>query len=100
MAKKFNCIIIAKGPTANIFSSTEAVEIVGGNPGLTKGGTGDTLAGLTVALLSKNEPFLAACSASFISKLAADTLYQKVGVNYNSDDLADFIPQVLHGLVK
>ena len=57
-------------------------------------------AGLTVALLAKNEPFLAAASASYIAKAAADELYKKVGVNYNADDLADKIPEVLSRLTN
>ena len=44
-------------------------------------------------LLAKNDPFLAAASASYIIKAAADDLYNKVGVNYNADDLADKIPE-------
>ncbi len=101
VAQKYNCIITAKGPLtlvcppAQAGSSSACVEIKNGNPGLTKGGTGDVLAGLTVALLAKNEPFLAAAVASYISKTAADELYRKVGTNYNSDDLADKIPETL-----
>jgi NAD(P)H-hydrate epimerase len=94
-AKKYNCVIVAKGPTTFVFSPDNVVEVPGGNPGLTKGGSGDIEAGLTVALLAKNDPFLAAASASYIVKKAADELYKKVGVNYNSDDLAGEIPQIL-----
>lgn len=96
MAKKYNCIINAKGPVNIVCSPTDCVEIIGGNAGLTKGGVGDVLAGLTVALLAKNEPFLAAASASYICKAAADELYKKVGINYNADDLASQIPETLH----
>ena len=67
---------------------------------MTKGGTGDVLAGLTVALLAKNKPFLAASSASFIEKSAGDELYKKVGVGYNADDLANKIPETLHSLIS
>jgi len=98
MAEKYNCIINSKGPQNIVCSPTECVEIKGGNAGLTKGGVGDVLAGLSVALLAKNEPFLAAASASFIAKAAADELYKKVGTNYNADDLASQIPETLHKL--
>jgi hydroxyethylthiazole kinase-like uncharacterized protein yjeF len=94
-AKKYNCVIISKGPINTVCSSEKCVEVTGGNPGLTKGGTGDVLAGLTVGLLAKNNPFLAATSASYISKVAADEIYRKVGTSYNADDLANEIPQVL-----
>ena len=51
---------------------------------------------MTAALLAKNEPFLAATSAAFIVKAAADRLYNKVGVNYNADDLAEEVAKSLH----
>ncbi len=100
MAKKHNCIIVAKGSKSVVCSPNECVKVTGGNPGLTKGGSGDVLAGLTVALLAKNEPFLAACAASYIEKAVADELYKKVGVNYNSDDLAEKIPETFFDLMK
>ncbi|HLE48952.1 MAG TPA: NAD(P)H-hydrate dehydratase [Patescibacteria group bacterium] len=94
-ARKYNCIIVAKGPETNVASPSETVAVTGGNPGLTKGGTGDILAGLTVGLLAKNDPFLAAAAASYLIKAAADELHKMVGVNYNSDDLSDQIPKTL-----
>lgn len=98
-AKRYNCIIVIKGPSTFVYSPEDSVEVKGGNPGLTKGGTGDVQAGLTVALLAKNEPFLAACSASCLIKKAADKLYEEQGTYYNSDDLAQelglYFPQLL-----
>jgi NAD(P)H-hydrate epimerase len=99
MAEKYNCIIVAKGPETIVASPDKLVVVKGGNAGLTKGGSGDVLAGLTVALLAKNDPFLSACAASYIEKSAADDLYKKVGTNYNMDDLADKIPQTLQELI-
>lgn len=99
-AKENNCIIVAKGPVTLVASPTDVTEIRGGNPGLTKGGSGDILAGLTVSLLTKNDPFLAACAASYLVKAAADRLYQRVGTNYNSDDLADIISETFKDALK
>lgn len=99
-AKKYNCIIVSKGPETIVCSPIECVLVKGGNAGLTGGGTGDVQAGLTAALLAKNDPFLAACSASYIVKAAADELYKIVGTNYNADDLADRIPETFHKLTK
>jgi len=100
VANKHKCTIVLKGPETLIVSQDKVLKVVGGNPGLTKGGTGDVLAGLTVALLAKNEPFLAASAASFIVKAAADELNEKMGVNFNSDDLADQVPITLNNLIK
>lgn len=95
MAKKYRCVIVAKGVETMIYSPTDCVSVKGGNAGLTKGGTGDVLAGLTVALAAKNPPFLAACAASYLVKKAADELYQKVGFAFSADDLAAKVPEVL-----
>jgi len=99
-AQKHNCIIVLKGRITYVYSPTETIKITGGNPGLTKGGTGDVQAGLTVALLAKNDALLAATSAAFLVKAAGDDLAQKVGVNFNADDLARQIPATLHRFIK
>ncbi len=99
-AKKYSCVIVVKRPKSVVCSPIECVEVINGNPGLTKGGTGDVLAGLTVALLAKNDPFLAASAASYITKKAADELYERVGVNYNADDLTDKIPSTFKRLLE
>lgn len=91
-AKKYSCTIVIKGPSTFVYDGDSVIEVKGGNPGLTKGGTGDIQAGLTIALLAKNEPILAASAASYLVKKAADELYRKVGTMYNSDDLAAKIP--------
>lgn len=93
-AQRYACIIVYKAPTAIVSDGKTSVLIGNGNAGLTKGGTGDVLAGLTTALLAKNEPFLAASAASFILKNAADELFQRVGFMYSADDLADYIPEL------
>lgn len=93
-AKEYSCIIVSKGPETLVCSPEECFIVKGGNPGMTKGGTGDVLAGLTVSLLAKNDQFLAACSASYIAKKAGDKLYDKVGTSYNATDLAKKIPEL------
>lgn len=90
-AKKYSCTIVYKGPETVVTNGDDVVLIRGGNAGLTKGGTGDTLAGLTVALLAKNDPLLAASAATFILKRTAEDLEEKVGTNFNADDVADSV---------
>ncbi len=94
-AKRHNCIIVRKGPVTHVCSPENCVEVTGGNNGLTKGGTGDVLAGLTVALAAQNDPFLAAVASSWVVKRAADDLLERVGTVYNADDLAEEVPKVL-----
>ncbi len=91
-AQKYRCTIVYKLPETVVCSPQRCIKVVGGNAGLTKGGTGDVQAGLTTALFAKNDAFLAASAGSFIIKAVADELYKNVGTAYNADDLASQIP--------
>jgi NAD(P)H-hydrate epimerase len=62
---------------------------------MTKGGTGDVLAGLVASLYCKNDAFLSAACASFINKRAGESLYKQMGLYYNANDLANEIPKVM-----
>ncbi len=98
-AKEFGCIVLLKGTIDIVCSREQCIEVHGGNPGMTKGGTGDVLAGLVAALNCKNDPFLAAAAGSFINKKAGDRLYQRVGPYFNASDLASEIPRVMKELL-
>ena len=99
VAKKYNCTILLKGEKDLVCSPTESVEIAGGNAGMTKGGTGDVLAGLVSALACKNDLFLSACAGSYLNKKAGESLYERVGYYFNSSDLAEEIPRVMKKLL-
>lgn len=99
MAKKYNITILLKGEEDIVADSKTSVTIKGGNAGMTKGGTGDVLAGLTASLYSKNEAFLSAACASYINKKAGESLKKKMGVYFNASDLALEIPQVMKDLL-
>lgn len=98
-AKEYNAVILVKGEKDTLCSPEKCVRISGGNAGMTKGGTGDVLAGFIAALACKNEPFLAASAGSYINKKAGDALYERVGPYFNASDLADEIPRVMKELV-
>jgi len=97
-SKQYDCIVLLKGQVDTISNGKEVREIEGGNEGMTKGGTGDVLAGLVAALACKNDPLLAAIAGSYINKQAGDTLYERVGPFFNASDLAGQIPKTLHDL--
>jgi NAD(P)H-hydrate epimerase len=104
-ATQYHCIVLVKGEKdiacsggdcdEKICVPGECREISGGNVGMTKGGTGDVLAGLIAALACKNDPFLATIAGSFINKRAGDALYKKVGPYFNATDLASQIPETM-----
>ena len=100
MALKFNCTILLKGETDYVSNGTETVQISGGNAGMTKGGTGDVLAGLVAALYCKSDVFLSATASSFINKKAGDSLAKKTGIYFNASDLANEIPVVMGELLS
>ena len=73
-AAEWGCIVLLKGARSVIaapdgrYAWNET-----GNPGLAKGGSGDVLAGIALAMLGqKLEPFEAACAASFLLGASAD----------------------------
>ncbi len=92
-AKKYNCNILLKGKEDVIATASGKVSVVkGGNAGLTKGGTGDTLAGLLCALLCKNEIGAAMAASSNANKKAGELLSRKFGLNYSALDVANELP--------
>lgn len=94
-ASELHSVILLKGVVDVVCSENEIVLVRGGNSGMTKGGTGDVLAGLVASLYSKNPAFLSATSASYINKKAGDSLFEKVGYYFNASDLADEIPKIM-----
>ena len=102
-AKHCNCLIVLKGPVDIVCGLDKSMKpptlklrrVKGGNAGMTKGGTGDVLAGLTAALYCKNNAFLAASAASYINKKAGESLFAKVGYYFNASDLVDEIPKIM-----
>lgn len=99
-SKVYNAVVLLKGEVDLIASPKgEFVEIPGGNVGMTKGGTGDVLAGLVASLYCKNDAFLAAAAASYINKKAGESLEKTLGLNFNASDLSLEIPKVLKELI-
>ncbi len=98
-AKQHTCIVVEKGQIDVITDGIHEEKISGGNAGMTKGGTGDVLAGLIAALACTHDPFLAAVAGSFINKAAGDDLYTTVGPFFNATDLALQIPTTMKTLL-
>lgn len=99
-AKKYGVVIVLKGVETVISDGKETVVVAGGSPGLSKGGTGDLVAGLTVGFLAKNPPILAAGAANFLVKRAGEVLEAERGVMYNADDVVETVPEIYGKLIK
>lgn len=92
--------VLAKGVVDVVSGGGEKVEIPGGSPGMTKGGTGDVLAGLVAGLYAKSPAFSACVVASYVNKRAGEELEAKVGTFFAANDLIPEVQTVLGNLLK
>jgi NAD(P)H-hydrate epimerase len=97
-AKKHHCVILLKSIKDYVSDGETTVIVEGGNAGLTKGGTGDVLAGLVVSFYAKNSPLDAGVIASYLLKKTADKLFKEKGYWYNIADIIDLLPNTLTDL--
>lgn len=87
--------ILAKGRVDVVTNGVDRVEIPGGSAGMTKGGTGDVLAGLVTALYAKS-PAMAACvTAARVNKLAGEELEKRMGPWFGAGELIPELQKVL-----
>src|SRR3989344_2839455 len=92
MAREYRCVILLKAVVDIISDGEHTYLVEGGNSGLTKGGSGDVLAGLSLALRAKNPPLLAAVVASVLLKKSSDDIFASHGYWYNITTLISQIP--------
>lgn len=70
-----------------------------GNAGMTVGGTGDVLAGLTAGLLAQEKDlFKAAAAAAYVNGKVGDLLLRKYGYGFTASELVEKLPVVLKQL--
>lgn len=99
-AREYNCHILLKNITDYIVINNKITEITGGNAGLTKGGTGDVLAGLIAAIYTKNTTLNSTIAGSILLKKSAEDIYLKNNYWFNSSDLIQQIPITFNKLIK
>lgn len=93
-------VILLKGPR-DVIVHGEQIEIVsGGNAGMTKGGTGDVLAGVLAGLFTKSPAFSSAVVASIVNKQAGERLEESRGVFFNATDLVSVVGEELKRVVS
>lgn len=79
--------VLEKGMIDKISDGKESVEVTGGSAGMTKGGSGDVLAGLVAGLYAKSNAMAACVVASRVNKRAGEALDAKVGTFFSAYDL-------------
>ncbi len=87
--------VVVKGKVDHVLTAEKDIVVEGGNAGMTKGGTGDILAGLIAALYCTNDAVTACVVGSWANKKAGDLLYNQTGPFFNASDLVNAIPKVL-----
>jgi NAD(P)H-hydrate epimerase len=95
-ASKLRATILLKG-NVDIISDGRNVRFNRtGNPGMTVGGTGDVLTGITAGFLAKGVPCLkAAVAAAFVNGVAGDIVRKKKGYHLLPTDLIERVPFVI-----
>jgi ADP-dependent NAD(P)H-hydrate dehydratase / NAD(P)H-hydrate epimerase len=97
LANKMDCTVILKGHVDVISDGVKVAVNETGNPFMTKGGTGDVLAGIVLALLGrKADSFDAACGGALISGAAGDAAAQHGGESLLATDIIDAIPSIIN----
>jgi len=89
-------IILLKGKIDAIISKNKILFIKGGNAGMTKGGTGDVLAGLCAGFLAQSKDLMqSAINASYFNKKIGDILLKKKnGFTYLASDMVGEIKRI------
>lgn len=96
-AKRLKITILLKSQTDIISDGKEVALNRTGSPYLTKGGTGDTLAGICGAMMARGiDPFTAAQAAAYINGKAGEIVAQRVKEGLLATELIEAIPEVLH----
>jgi len=93
-----NVTIVLKGIEDVVTNGTQTEIVTGGNEGMTKGGTGDVLAGLIASLYCMNDAFTASVAGSYVNKKAGDELFESVGPFFNSTDLVQQLPRTMKNM--
>ena len=95
-AKKLGAVILLKG-NVDVISDGKRVKFnFTGNPGMTVGGTGDTLSGIVGTFLAQGaDSFEAAVAGAFINGAAGDFVREEKGFHMVPTDILDWIPKVM-----
>jgi len=89
-------LVLLKGPVDMIFQGEKVRLNTTGTPGMTVGGTGDCLAGITASLWAQGlSPMDAAALAAFINGRAGELAEEEYGYGFTASEMIDFIPKAM-----
>jgi len=92
---------LMKGPTDIISNGVRVKRNKAGNAGMTVGGTGDVLAGVTGAFFAivTDEPLKVATAAAFVNGAAGNIAFENKGFGLLATDVVENIPEVMKGML-
>lgn len=94
-AASLGVTLLVKGPDDVIADGTQTRINRTGNPGMTVGGTGDVLAGVTGAVLATLDPHPAASIAAYVTGRAGDLENEEHGYGLVATDLLESVPTAM-----
>ena len=96
ISRQIKGTVVVKGKYDLILSGSKFKINKSGNAGMTVGGTGDALAGISASLLSEGlSSFDSASLAAFINGLAGDEAFDVKGNGFSATDLVSYIGSVI-----
>lgn len=96
LAKKLKSTVLLKGHVDVITDGSRLTTNDTGSPYMTKGGFGDTLAGICGALLARGiDSYNAACVAAYINGKAGELAAKKFGEGVMASDMINEIPNAI-----
>ena len=96
ISRQIKGTVVVKGKYDLILSGSKFKINKSGNAGMTVGGTGDALAGISASLLSEGlSSFDSASLATFINGLAGDEAFDVKGNGFSATDLVSYIGSVI-----
>lgn len=97
-AKKYNVILLLKGPVTIISDGINGLEVNKGCPGMATAGSGDVLSGILVGLLGYNAPsVLTIAAGAYIAGLAGEFAQKEINdISMIASDTVHHIPEAIN----
>jgi NAD(P)H-hydrate epimerase len=94
-SKEAGLVVLLKGKVDIISDGNVVRGNTTGNPGMTVGGTGDVLAGVTASFYARTTALRAAVAAAFVNGRAGDLVYPEKDFGMVATDVVEKIPEAM-----
>lgn len=101
-AKKYNVILLLKGPTTIVTNGIDVYLVKRGCPGMATAGSGDVLSGILVSLLGYNEAdTLSVAAGAYLNGMAGEIAESKfTDISMMAHDTVECIPEAIKVIRK